>query len=466
MKNLYLYLVIISAFVLSSCHTNRGKDVLPLELIQAENIMYENPDSALQILQTMSIPTEKGAHATWALLLTQAKYKCFVEQSDSLVNIAHDYFMKGNNAQRKALALYLKGALFYEMNKLDKALSYYLKAEKICVLSDDNRLAYLISSHISRMYAERGLYDYSFIHAEKSKEYAILAKDSLYLMDSYMALARTQTVQKRYQTAIDYYDKAIDIGIKCKNKKKVTSALLEKIEVLIKTDQYTEALNTTQKLNKSYINTSGCFVLGHLHYKLNKPDSAYFYLNKAIESNNIYTQQSAYQVLFYLSKKNQDYKKNSDYSTILWKINDSVNKIDRNKALIEMQEKYNQQKAINDKDKAEKRTLFIFCFSFCIIALIIVCYQWKVIRQNKELETMRHELNDLNLQLNDNISKIVQNEERMKALSSQVKQNEETAESQAEKEIAIEKMQQQNKELETKNEELLKKNEIYEMPMR
>ena len=264
MRNPILYLIIIGVCILSSCNMQqRGSGALPKELVQAENIMYENPDSALQILQAMPIPSEKEEHATWALLLTQAKYKCFVDQSDSLVNIAHDYFMKKNNVKRKALTLYLKGALFYEMNKLDKALSYYLKAEKICVLSDDNRLAYLISSHISRMYAERGLYDYSFIHAEKSKEYAILAKDSLYLMDSYMALARTQTVQKRYQTAIDYYDKAIDIGIKYRNKKKVTSALLEKIEVLIKIDQYTEALNTTQKLNKSYINTSGYFVMGH-----------------------------------------------------------------------------------------------------------------------------------------------------------------------------------------------------------
>ena len=199
-----------------------------------------------------------------------------------------------------------------------------------------------------------------------------------------MALARTQTVQKRYQTAIDYYDKAIDIGIKYRNKKKVTSALLEKIEVLIKIDQYTEALNTTQKLNKSYINTSGYFVLGHLYYKLNKPDSAYFYLNKAIESNNIYTQQSAYQVLFYLSKKNQDYKKNSDYSTILWKINDSINQIDRNKTLIEMQEKYDNERVINEKNRAEKRGLIILCISIGIIGIIISCYQWKVLRQKNE----------------------------------------------------------------------------------
>ena len=163
------------------------------------------------------------------------------------------------------------------------------------------------------MYAERHLHNYSLDYAEKSREHAILAKDSLYLIDSYMALARVQTIQKSYHTAVDYYSKGIDIGMRCGKEKKVTSALQEKINVLIKLEQYSEALNSAQKLNQTFVTAQGCFVLGHLYYKLNQPDSAYFYLNKAIESNNIYTQQSAYQALFYLSRKNKDFKKNSDF---------------------------------------------------------------------------------------------------------------------------------------------------------
>lgn len=101
MKHIYLYLIIIVTCILSSCNLGgRGKGVLPIELVQAENIMYENPDSALQILQGMAIPVNKEAHATWALLLTQAKYKCFVDQSDSLVNIAYDYFKKQQNKKK------------------------------------------------------------------------------------------------------------------------------------------------------------------------------------------------------------------------------------------------------------------------------------------------------------------------------------------------------------------------------
>ena len=132
-----------------------------MELVQAENIMYENPDSALHILQGMEVPTEGEAHATWALLLTQAKYKCDILQSDSLVNIAYKYFIGRNNVGKKALVLYLKGGLLNESNQQDKALPYYIKAAEESENCKDYRLAYFINSHIARIYLYRKLYDYA-----------------------------------------------------------------------------------------------------------------------------------------------------------------------------------------------------------------------------------------------------------------------------------------------------------------
>ena len=131
MRRCFLYLIIIGTCLFLSCNwQKKGSGALPIELVQAENIMYENPDSALRILQSMEIPVEEEAHATWALFLTQARYKCFMEQSDSLVNIAYDYYLKGNDSKRRALALYLKGGLLYDTNQYENALKYYLEADK------------------------------------------------------------------------------------------------------------------------------------------------------------------------------------------------------------------------------------------------------------------------------------------------------------------------------------------------
>ena len=102
MKNA-LYLLIAILLLTTGCN-RPTPTTLCNELLQAEELMYPAPDSALHILQGMTPPADELNRATWALLLTQAKYKCFVDQSDSLVNIAHDYFMKGEDTQRKALA--------------------------------------------------------------------------------------------------------------------------------------------------------------------------------------------------------------------------------------------------------------------------------------------------------------------------------------------------------------------------
>lgn len=97
------------------------------ELVQAEAIMYEHPDSALHILQEMQIPatSQELEHATWALLMTQAKYKNYIKQSDSLVNIAYSYFMKREDMQRKALVLYSKGGILYENKNIEEAQKFF-----------------------------------------------------------------------------------------------------------------------------------------------------------------------------------------------------------------------------------------------------------------------------------------------------------------------------------------------------
>lgn len=453
MRRCFLYLIIIgTCFVLSCNWQKKGSGALPMELVQAENIMYENPDSALHILQGMEVPTEGEAHATWALLLTQAKYKCDILQSDSLVNIAYKYFIGRNNVGKKALVLYLKGGLLNESNQQDKALPYYIKAAEESENCKDYRLAYFINSHIARIYLYRKLYDYAMPYCYKAKDFALLFNKSYYIGDSYLEIARAFSVQNKQQLAYDFYEKAIMIGKNDNEKEILTTALSEIMFLYIKQKKYKEALAVASKIDRSQINLQGNFSLGYLYYCVNQSDSAYYYLNKAIQSDNIYTQRSIYQVLFNLSKKSNDYKRNAEYSVKLWEINDSINKIDRNKALIEMQEKYNQQKVINEKDKAEKRGLIILCISIGVIGIIVSFYQWKVLRQNKELEDNRKELASLKEQLTENKNKIAQNEERIEMVA-QVETVDMTEELK-EKEAAIENMKKQNEALKKDNQEL------------
>ena len=112
MKKTHIIAVLIIVIICLSACTPKNDDttVLLSELTQAESVMYEHPDSSLHILQEMQVPasSDKLQKATWALLLTQAKYKNYVEElaDSTLINIAYDYFMKQDNPRRKAMVLY------------------------------------------------------------------------------------------------------------------------------------------------------------------------------------------------------------------------------------------------------------------------------------------------------------------------------------------------------------------------
>ena len=102
-------------------------------------------------------------------------------------------------------------------------------------------------------------------------------------------------------------------------------------------------------------------------------DSAYFYLNQACLSPNIHTARSAYQALYYISQEEKDYKKAVEYSNKLWFYQDSIGKTDRNKALIEMQEKYDQQKIINENNLSQIKEK-TGSYANVLIALIILSF--------------------------------------------------------------------------------------------
>ena len=131
---------------------------------------------------------------------------------------------------------------------------------------------------------------------------------------------------------------------------------------------------------------------------MNQSDSAYYYLNKAINSTNIHTSKSAYQGLYYLNKKLGNYKAAVEYSEKLWERQDSINKIASNNALIEMQEKYNQQRVKDEMTTKmalqQQRTWMAVCIGIVIIIAISSFIAYRIRIRNKERITRLVEAED------------------------------------------------------------------------
>lgn len=460
----YAGLIISIIISLISCtHNKNYPTAFQPELAKAEAMMYRYPDSALHILQGIQpdIPSENEQYATWALLMTQAQYKNQIEQSDSLINIAYSYFTKHDNAQRKALALYYKGILRHESHHAEDALSFYLEAATEIEKTNDYQLGFFINSEVGLMYLYRKLNDYAMEYFEKAHHNAELSDNQTYIAFSFIYIARAFSQKKQYNKAIEYYEKAIKIGQVNNYPTILASAMNETSFLFLKTGENKKALQYAKDCIKIKKTDQRIFSLGDTYRYLKMYDSAYFYLNQACLSPNIHTARSAYQALYYISQEEKDYKKAVEYSNKLWFYQDSIGKTDRNKALIEMQEKYDQQKIINEnnlsqikKDRIIRNVLIALIILSFIIAITNYLYQRKIVSQKQEISEKEEKIRYFTMKIHENETLINRNKMRIEELTIQMEGSLEIKEQWKEQNKIRQEIQQQNETLKLENNNL------------
>ncbi|MDE5871537.1 MAG: tetratricopeptide repeat protein [Muribaculaceae bacterium] len=93
-------------------------------LAEADSKMEEHPDSAMMLLEGIELTPETSAadRAYYGLLLTHARYKNFIDETDdSLISVSADYFLTRGDKERASRALFLKGMIQMNANRLGEA---------------------------------------------------------------------------------------------------------------------------------------------------------------------------------------------------------------------------------------------------------------------------------------------------------------------------------------------------------
>ena len=462
MKHLITLFLFANLLMLASCHQHPSSTLSP-QLAQVESIMNEHPDSALHLLQGMTPPTDELNRATWALFITQAKYKLFMTQSDSLLNTAFPYFMEKGDAQRRAMVLYYRAALYHEGNKMEEAQEYYLKAIDEIVKTENHELAHLIYTGLGNVYSH-ALPDHALEYYMKAKEYAIKSNKSRFIRASHVYLARIYGKKNNYQEAIHHYQTAISIAKSNNEPLKLIAAQKELASILIRIKDYNSALKYMKEIEKTEkehslkLGEHKYLTLARIYEKLNQADSAIIYLNKALESTNIYTLRGSYYSLYYAYKNKNDYKPAAEYLEKAWILQDSISSIEKSQALIEMQEKYDQQQVINEKNELEiKKNQTILKVLACLvvaiisIAILLFVYQKKLLNKERQIKDAHQAIHDKAVQIAENEGIISRNEARILALSEEIGKNKGQKETLQEQKEALEKIKKHNHQLEQEN---------------
>lgn len=456
MKNIYKILLSFIWVYLVACTNHHTKTLLP-ELAHAESIMYDHPDSALSLLESMPSPSDKYQNATWSLLLVQARDKNYAKHtSDSLINVAYDYFIKKEDPNRKALVLNYEGRVNEDLGEVEKATEFYLRAADEVKKTEDNQLSFLIHSNLGMIYAYRRINDLCLLAFQEAHEFAKQSRDSSYIAGSLVYLGRLYGNTKQWNKSISSYKQAIDISEQANDKISLGTALSELGGIYRAIGKYEIALACFKRVENEKLDTKRTIPqtylgLGDTYRYLNKYDSASFYLNKALITDNIYTKRSAYQYLYLIHKDMHNYEKAIEYNENYWQCRDSVDQINRSHIVAEIQAKYDHEKLKNEKmilelEKSQllKSSLLILSLLLLAIVVLVYIYQCRLLTKERTIQKDKDLLRQYTKQLCENDQTIRKNQERIKELSDEMSNRTDLEESVKEQSSEIENLHNQN----------------------
>ena len=438
--------------------SKRNIDNSPLpELVHAESVMFDHPDSALHILESMPMPSarwDKENHALWCLLTTQAQYKQVMRiPSDSLVRIAYDYYKPTENARRKAMSALYMGDINYELRNVEEALLYYLEAQTEVEKTDDYKTGYLVMVSLGRLYLYRNLANYALEACMKAYDYSIKDSNKRYQLASLKFLARCYCISDEFSKAIDTYNKCSELALQL-GLIKYYYDIQGEIALVYKNSG--EIKKSLEILRGFPIKYQPALLMGKNYYLLGKLDSAYIYLNKALNTGNIYTKASAYEYLYKLANNPMYHQSLKMYCDSLLFYNDSIMILDKGKEIIAYKEKYDHQRLINEQqrlklEKAETQRILIVV-TLCLVMLVaitIYLYQKRLVRKETTIRCQSEQLQTYMLQLHENESRLMQNRQYMQELKTQLAAHEDDADIHREQQEQMDRLEAENSSLQT-----------------
>jgi len=289
MKRIHIFislsLLCLLPQLLMSCGNHHHYDA---RLTVADSVLQSDPDSALMLLNAID---PSGLHAAGdrayhALLLTQARYRCYVTAtSDSAINLALDYYQHHDAEVEKLTRCYIyKGAVMEELGDNEAAMWHYKKAQAKAAPNDIFNQGY-IRLRIGYLYHDHLVADSSHIKMFKeSLRYFSQIPDSFYMMTCENALGSSYIGLQR-DSALHHLERALSLS------RQLHQQETERINLRFIADlkMFNNNAHDIEQAKGIALSCLGDSVEDRNHFlmiaaftlaKQNKPDSATYYLSQ------------------------------------------------------------------------------------------------------------------------------------------------------------------------------------------
>lgn len=403
-------IIITSILVLSGC--NKQQSVSDRLLNEVEKAIAINPDSASNLLNSISSPEklDDKTFARWCMLSGKITDEIFTTILPTYqLERAYDWYSSHGSPDEQVQILIYLGRSYFADGDYDKAMSIYTNALDIAEKNKFNNLIGYIYDYIGDLYREK------FMRTEAIKRYE----------------AAAECFKKENNT--DSYACALrDVGREYAEMDSLSHAL----HILIVADSVankTKNIEVTASINNA---------LGNIYAMQNKYDKAEKYLLKALLTGrekmpdyvaliDLYTTSgSIYKAKELLSKIPQDnpqytcsikylyyqiYNAEENYKEALVNLEEYVNMVDSivyadsQSKILDIESKYNHLKISKEVDRLKiKQQSYIIISIICIITLLLITIGYllyrkkakeKIQRQRDELYLIKTNLLNVSLEL-------------------------------------------------------------------
>ena len=378
MKKQTIALIAILTALLTACTETTGYNTT---LVQADSLMNLHPDSALNMLESISTDSlkTKADRAYHALLLTQARDKNYIVQTDdSLIQVAVRYYDTHENAPLQAREYYCWGSLYRDRNGYSQAIDKYTIAlSHINGRSENAELKASLYSNLGYLYYTQGLSTEADSIYQRAELLAKSQKDtaSLCYTLSQRGMISLEQGKTYYPKAEQQMQQALSIG-KAFSDSTILVPIYHSLSML-----YSLMPKPGQALLYARLNYSGlkdtqhCYrtflLLGNAYFINGQYDSAGIFLQKILKAERYYdTKADACMRLSEIAQKKGDME-----TSIL---------LERKRTMYQDSAQINQQghdilntviaHERNNSNTISKRSTYILCtVSTIFLAISFVC---------------------------------------------------------------------------------------------
>ena len=361
---------VIYLFLLATLCMGCGGHGRMRQLEQLESQLDSVPHHVSLVLDSIPSATLRGeARALYAILRTQADYKCYVPlTTDSLIRYATNYYNRSRKSYRAAMAWYSLGCVYTELNDDAAAVEAYLQAQS---LFPDTTVRYyrLCYQNLGQHYLNKDMVDEAlaaFISYHNTVEDCDHLYADIKLAQAYINKRMPEPALEILKNLLQYREEIDTLSFE------TILFELAKIEYTFSKD-YDEAEKYFDQLIILYNTKEGdptYWFKGSIAESRGDTDAARYYYEKALQGdNNTYLKYNCARSLLYLMLDSLVQPELYGYAKLFEQTSDSIKRIERRSEIDDIRMAH--QMELQQRELAHRHQRFIF-IGVCLLAVIVI----------------------------------------------------------------------------------------------